>query len=150
MSTTIRYLLGLKNATGFVQLELMIRIVLKYLILTLMENEGRIVSVKVMKTLWLMVLISGLGVAQSSNGPASGSENMGNDVQQLREAVAAQNKAMAEQQKQLTEQRQEIEKLKQQLDTQAAVKPANENAQPGHVVNASLTTPAANPAASTV
>jgi uncharacterized coiled-coil protein SlyX len=150
LSTTIRYLLGLKNATGFVQLELMIRIVLKYLILTLMENEGRIVSVKVMKTLWLMVLISGLGVAQSSNGPASGSENMGSDVQQLREAVAAQNKAMAEQQKQLTEQRQEIEKLKQQLDTQAAVKPANENAQPGHVVNASLTTPAANPAASTV
>jgi hypothetical protein len=38
LSTTIRYLLGLKNATGFVQLELMIRIVLKYLILTLMEE----------------------------------------------------------------------------------------------------------------
>ncbi len=106
---------------------------------------------KLLKTLWFLVLITSLGMAQSSNdSTATGSANMSDEVRQLREAVAEQKKAMAEQQKQLSQQQQEIEKLRTQVAPQAASLPVNENSQSGHVVNATLTAPTVNPVARTV
>ncbi|HEY2497659.1 MAG TPA: hypothetical protein VGK24_11355 [Candidatus Angelobacter sp.] len=107
---------------------------------------------KLLKILWPLVLITSLGVAQSSNdGGTAGSANLTDEVKQLREAVAEQKQAMADQQKQVSEQRQEIERLKQQLNSQAtAVAPAASDVQAGHVVNASVTAPSVNPAVRTV
>jgi hypothetical protein len=108
--------------------------------------------VKLLKILWPLVLITSLGVAQSSNdGGTAGSANLTDEVKQLREAVAEQKQAMADQQKQVSEQRQEIERLKQQLSSQAtATSPATNDVQAGHVVNASVTAPSVNPAVRTV
>lgn len=105
---------------------------------------------KLMKTLMLLVLITSMGMAQTSNNAGSGSANISDEVKQLKDALA-------EQQKQMAEQRQEIEKLKQQLgtavvSTQAAAPPATpaaapaeSSSQPGRFVNASIIKPAANP-----
>lgn len=105
---------------------------------------------KFVKTLMLLVLISSMGIAQTSNNAGSGSANISDEVKQLKDALA-------EQQKQMAEQRQEIEKLKQQLNgattstqavstTPAPAAATESSSQSGHMVNASLTKPAANPA----
>ena len=77
---------------------------------------------KMIRTFCLLVLASGMALAQANSPTTS---NVADDLKTLREAIAAQQKQIAEQQKQL-------ENLQKQLETKAAAQP--------QVVNAALTT----------
>jgi hypothetical protein len=109
-------------------------------------DEGRNTSVKLLKTFCFLILISGIGMAQSGSGNADSPNavNIGDELKQLREAVAEQKKAMAEQQKQISQQQQEIEKLRNrrassQVSAQAAA------AQQPRLMDTKLTIPSPTP-----
>jgi hypothetical protein len=102
-------------------------------------GEGRNTSVKLVKTLCFLMLISSLGVAQSGSGNADSLNpaNIGEELKQLREAVAEQKQAMAEQQKQISRQQQEIEELRTQASPVANTQTSQD--QTPRMVDAKLT-----------
>lgn len=102
---------------------------------------------RVVPRICFVVFVSTLMAAQA--GPTSGSDaaQLQNDVKKLlnamdtqQKAMDAQQKAMADQQKQITDQQVEIERLKHLLTAQPQTVAADTEAEPAHVVNATLTT----------
>ena len=102
---------------------------------------------RVVQKMFFVVLMSSLMAAQSAQSSGTDTPKAEADVQKLLDAVTAQQKAIAEQQKQIQEQQLEIERLKAQFAA-AQAQPASggADAQPGKVINASLTAPTTNPA----
>ncbi len=94
---------------------------------------------KLLKTFCFLILISGIGMAQSGSGNADSPNavNIGDELKQLREAVAEQKKAMAEQQKQISRQQQEIEELRTQASPVANTQTSQD--QTPRIVDAKLT-----------
>jgi hypothetical protein len=88
---------------------------------------------RMMKNLCVVMLLSGLALAQS-NAPSS--SNVSDDLKQLREAIAQQQKQIADQQKLLIQQQQQLETLQSALEAKAAP----------HVENAGLKTVSTGPA----
>ncbi len=96
----------------------------------------------------VLVLASGMALAQSSAGQAQNS-SVADELKALREAMAAQQaqiaqqqQQMAQQQQQMAQQQKQIETLQQALDAKATVAP--------HVEDAALTTTATNAPAAAV
>jgi len=88
---------------------------------------------RMMKKLCVVMLLSGLALAQS-NAPSSSpsNSNVSDDLKQLREAIAQQQKQITDQQKLLTQQQQQLETLQSALEAKTTA----------HVENAALTTTA--------
>lgn len=93
---------------------------------------------RIIKNLCIVMLASGLALAQSSTPSNS---NVAEDLKQLRDAIAQQQKQIADQQKLLTRQQQQMTQQQQQIET---LQSALEAKATPHVENAALVTTAPN------